>query len=211
MRLRHKPEARPALLAAPEVVHRPDGWPGKWRLLFFHRPAPLYVELGSGRGRFLVEAAEAEPGVNFVGVERKAEALYVAWRRVRSAERTNVGFIFDDVDRLGAYFHPGEIDRLYFHFSDPWPKRRHAKRRLTHPARLGRLVALLRPGGEVVFKTDHPNFYAYSREQLIAQGLVPLEERTVVGGPIRGPVTDYEARFLLAGRPIYAGVFRRDG
>lgn len=152
-----------------------------------------------------------DPEALFIGLERKAEALYVAWRRVEEAGLSNVGFIFDDAANIAAYFAPMEIDRLYLNFSDPWPKKRHAKRRLTHPRALARLSPLLRPGGELWLKTDNAPFFDFSVDSLKAYGYVPVRSETIHGGEPQGPVTDYEAKFLAAGQPIYHAVFRWEG
>lgn len=161
MRLRRKPWARPELAACPFFVDEPAGLLGRWHAEFGNG-APLYLELGCGKGGFLAEAAVRFPEVNFLGVDIKSEVLVLAKRKVeqslakagRGAERVRLTAV--NIERIGEVL--GEQDRcgrIYINFCNPWPKKKSQKHRLTHPRQLESYKAFLPAGGEIHFKTDH--------------------------------------------------------
>jgi len=163
----------------------------------------LHVELGCGKGRFTAEMAAVHPDVLFVAVERVPEAMVVAMERCLAAELTNVLFVVGDAACLPDFFAPGEVDRLYVNFCDPWPSKRHAKRRLTNRAFLSAYRKALRPGAEIHFKTDNPPLFEYSLEEFPAAGFRTAEitRDLHAAGPV-GVMTDYEAKFYAEGVPI---------
>lgn len=178
---------------------------GRWNECF-PKPGPLLVELGTGKGQFLRAMAQKYPDTCFIGLEREPGVLLQAARKTRELGLENLKFILGDVGFLAQMFAPGEIDGLYIHFCDPWPKARHAKRRLTHEDLLTLYKAVLSPSGAVHFKTDNRELFEYSLETFQAVGMKMLAVcRDVHAGnaaPL-GVLTEYEAKFSAAGMPIH--------
>lgn len=164
MRLRHKPWARPELEACPFVVTQPKEYKGKWKDVFGN-DNDIYLELGCGRGRFISENAAVYQDKNFIGIDIKDEVLVYAKRKVEEKfkeigkEINNVRLIIGDITYVDEMFDKDEISRIYLNFSTPWPKKRHNKRRLTHPRFLEKYKGFLRKGSEIWFKTDHEEFF----------------------------------------------------
>lgn len=203
MRMRKKPNLIPRLEACGElIVIDPKEHRGRWRELM--RPArELRLELGCGKGRFTVGTALAEPDVLLIAVERIADAMVIAAERARELGLTNVFFIDADAANLEEYFAPGEVDRVYINFCDPWPGARYAKRRLTHPGFLMKYRKVLAAGGQVWFKTDNHDLFEWSLFQF-PKACFELGEvtRDLHMDGIQGVMTDYEAKFYEQGVPI---------
>ncbi len=203
MRMRKKPNLIPRLEACGElVIAEPKQRRGRWRELM-PQAREVRLELGCGKGRFTVGTAQAEPDVLFIAVERVPDAMVIAAERARELELRNVFFIDADAADLRDYFAPGEVDRVYINFCDPWPGARYAKRRLTHPGFLLRYREVLKPGGQIHFKTDNHDLFEWSLFQFPKAGFA-LSEVTRdlhAGGPV-GIMTDYEEKFYRQGMPI---------
>ena len=208
MRKRHGLDARMAACAA-LLIDEPAALRGRWRELL---PGcrGLQVELGCGKGRFTVETAKAAPAELFVAIEKVPDAMVLAMERARAEGLENIRFLDFDAARLGEIFAPGEIDRIYLNFSDPWPKSRDAKFRLTGPAFLRRYAEALPLGGQICFKTDNVPLFAWSLEQFEAEGwaLRELVRDLHRDGPVE-PMTDYEIKFHAAGVKIQRLVAER--
>jgi len=207
LRWRSRPWTKRALLEYQDLIIDDPGrcMAGAWRELF-GRDGPLHVELGTGKGRFLAEMALAFPEVNFVGIERHREVLAYAARNARERSAANVRFAVADVAALAdRLFAPGEIDRLYINFCDPWPKARHAKRRLTHLRFLALYRQVIRPGGELILKTDNEALFDFSLAQFAAAGLVVRHISRDLGREkdIFNIMTEYEQKFTALGLPIF--------
>ena len=176
---------------------------GAWREL---KPGctALWVEVGCGKGKFTAETAQANPDVLFIAVERCREAMVVAMEKAQSMGLTNVFFIDMDVAEIESIFAPGEIDRLFINFPDPWPRKKNAKRRLTHRGFLDKYCRVVREGGEFHFKTDNAPLFAFSLEEFAACG---LETKNVTDDlhkdGITGIMTGYEEKFHALGTPIH--------
>ena len=204
MRMRKKPNLEPRMAAcAAWQVTDPAGKRGSWRSLL-PGCAGLWVELGCGKGKFTVELAAAHPEALVIAVERCREAMVMAMEKARDAGLKNVFFVDMDVANLSACFAPGEMDRIYLNFPDPWPRKKNAKRRLTHRSFLRLYAQALTPGGEVLFKTDNAPLFAFTLEECAALG---LEVKNVTDdlhaqGPV-GILTGYEEKFLAQGVPIH--------
>ena len=201
MRKRHnlgpRMEKCAALLIGEPAEHR-----GHWRD-DFPEGAALHVELGCGKGRFTAGTAQAMPQVLLLAIEKVPDAMVVAMERVRDLGLSNVRFMDLDAVRLPEVFAPGEIDRLYINFCDPWPKSRDAKLRLTAPGFLRLYADALKEGGQIHFKTDNTPLFDWSVEQMRAEGwaLSELTHDLHQNGPV-GIMTDYEAKFYDQGVKI---------
>ena len=176
-------------------IQAPEEKKGHWREL---KPecTQLWVEVGCGKGKFTAETAQANPDVLLIAVERCREAMVVAMEKARDMGLTNVYYIDMDVAEIENIFAPGEIDRLFINFPDPWPRKKNAKRRLTHRGFLDKYCRVVRAGGEFHFKTDNAPLFAFSLEEFAACG---LETKNVTDdlhrdGPV-GIMTGYEEKF----------------
>lgn len=203
MRMRKKPNLIPRLEACGElVITDPKEHRGRWRELMPGTGA-LRVELGCGKGRFTVGTAQAEPDALLIAVERVPDAMVIAAERARELELNNVFFLDADAADLEAYFAPGEVDRIYINFCDPWPGARYAKRRLTHPGFLLRYRKVLPQGGQIHFKTDNHDLFEWSLFQFPKAGFTLSEvTRDLHAGGPTGIMTDYEEKFYQLGTPI---------
>lgn len=163
----------------------------------------LHLEIGCGKGRFTVETAKANPDILLVAVERVPSAMVMAMERVRNEEVNNVVFIDADAAKLSEMFAPGEVDRIYINFCDPWPKSRDAKFRLTAPAFLRSYADALPTGGEIHFKTDNTPLFDWSTGIFGEEGweVRELTHDLHENGPV-GVMTDYEVKFYAEGQKI---------
>ena len=130
MRLKNVPGARETIDASAFTIPEPEVWKGRWQEVF-GRQAPLHIEIGMGKGQFLTALAAEHPDINYIGIEKFSSVLVRAVQKQNELELPNLRLIRMDADSITDVFAPGEVDRIYLNFSDPWPKERHAKRRLT--------------------------------------------------------------------------------
>lgn len=175
MRLRRNPLARQILTEHQLVIQQPVLVKGNWQSVYPSKQ-PLYVELGTGKGQFLAKAALLYPEINWVGVEKIEEPLLHAVTKGEATEATNLRYIWMDIQKLEEVFAPQEVDRFYLHFSDPWPKVRHAKRRLTYHTFLDKYKRLLAPKGDLILKTDSTSLFEFSLEELEMNGWEIVEQ-----------------------------------
>ena len=154
MRLRHIKGAEEEIANSPYVIQNPKEVNGKWRQLFVNSN-PIRIEIGMGKGKFIMELAAQNPDVNYVGIERYSSVLLRGLQKREQLELSNIYFIRLDALELAEVFEAGEVERIYLNFSDPWPKARHARRRLTSANYLNRYAAVLSPEGRIEFKTDN--------------------------------------------------------
>lgn len=175
---------------------------GHWRDLMPEATA-LHVELGCGKGRFTVETAAQNPDVLFIAVERVPDAMVIAMERAMELNLKNVFFMDDDAARLPMIFAPGEVDRIYVNFCDPWPGHRHARRRLTSEGFLSVYRQVLKDGGQIHFKTDNRDLFEWSLFQFPKVGyeLSEVTRNLHENGPC-GVMTDYEEKFHNLGTHI---------
>ena len=203
MRMRKKKNLIPRMeRCGDRLIREPYAMPGKWRELM-PQTRELRLELGCGKGRFTAGTAAAEPDVLFIAVERVPDAMVMAMERCVAQGLTNVYFIDANADQLPLFFAPGEVDRIYINFCDPWPSNRHAKRRLTHGNFLRLYRQVLKMGGQIHFKTDNQDLFSFSIEEfpLFGFALSEVTRDLHTGGPV-GVMTDYEAKFYAQGLPI---------
>ena len=217
MRLRNIPGAQDAILESPYVVQEPQTKKGHWAEVFENKQ-PLHIEVGMGKGRFLMDLARLHPEINYVGIEMYDSVLLRALQKREELEEkgevySNLFFMRVDARLLPEIFEKGEVDKIYLNFSDPWPKARHAKRRLTSREFLARYDQILVPDGKVEFKTDNKDLFEFSLEEVKEAGW-NLEAFTfdlhhneeMVQGNV---MTEYEEKFSSMGNPICKMVISR--
>lgn len=216
MRIRYKRNTPEILSASDYVVEEPKEIKGRWREIYgeeesLYTKRRLELEIGCGRGRFLCDMAQLHPNTYFVGDERVQTILARASECIRLSlgeyePLGNVRLIDSDAMELEEIFEKGEVDRIYLNFSDPWPKKRHIKRRLTSEKFLEVYSHVLKEEGDLCIKTDNDDLYAYSVETLMAQGWQILEQTDDLhrsefkGGNV---MTEYEKNFSSRGKNIH--------
>ncbi|RIP34038.1 tRNA (guanosine(46)-N7)-methyltransferase TrmB [Staphylococcus gallinarum] len=204
MRMRHKPWAEDYLKAHSDIVDIDGSRAGHIRE-WFNNEKPIYIEVGSGMGQFITTLAAQNPEINFISMEREKNVMVKVLDKVLEQNLTNIKLICNDAVELNEYFVDGEVDRLYLNFSDPWPKNRHAKRRLTYHTYLALYKQILKQDGEVHFKTDNRGLFAYSLESMSQFGMyfikinLNLHEEDTEGNI----ETEYERKFSDKGSRIY--------
>ena len=204
MRMRKRQNLAPRMEACRSVWLEDAAYlRGNWRSLM-PQARELRLEIGCGKGKFTVETAALEPDVLFVAVERVQEALVLAMEKALSMGLKNVYFLSIDAAKLEEYFAPGEVDLIYLNFCDPWPTKRHAKRRLTHGNFLKLYRKVLKDGGQIHIKTDNAPLFAWSVEEIPQFGftLSEVTDDLHANGAV-GVMTDYEAKFHELGTPIH--------
>lgn len=204
MRMRKRNNLEPRMEACTAVwVRDPEVRRGSWRSLM---PAAreLHLEIGCGKGKFTVEMAELHPDVLFIAVERVREAMVLAMEKAIAMGLKNVFFLSVDAAALDQLFAPGEADRIYLNFCDPWPRSKNAKRRLTYHSFLEKYRSVLRPDGEIHFKTDNAGLFAWSLEEFERYGY-PVRNVTddLHRDGVVGVMTGYEEKFYALGTPIH--------
>ena len=208
MRLRRKPWVDEAIHEFDSFVFRRDQEigeekKGQWAALF-GRQAPLHVELGTGKGDFISQLAERHPENNYIGIEAQQDVLYSAAKKIAGMGPTNVRLLVFDINHIENIFAEAEVDRFYINFCDPWPKARHAKRRLTHRSFLSRYEKLLGNEGEIFFKTDNKDLFEFSLDEFQDSG---WQLRNITYDlhqtDLPNVKTEYEIRFSEKGQHIY--------
>lgn len=205
MRLRNIKGSREMVAAHEYVVQEPELLKGKWNTLFGNNH-PIHVEIGMGKGKFIMQLAAMNPQINYIGIEKYSSVLLRALEKRNEVELSNLYFIRYDAEYLNDIFDIEEISRIYLNFSDPWPKDRHAKRRLTSKEFLGRYDKCLKKEGEVIFKTDNRPLFDFSLEEAKLAGwelkdvTFDLHHSEFAKGNV---MTEYEERFSALGNPIH--------
>ena len=203
MRMRKMKNLEPRMERCAQYrIAQPETRKGNWRSLMPNATA-LWVEVGCGKGKFTAETAQANPNVLMIAVERCREAMVVAMEKAQSMGLQNVFFIDMDVEKIEEIFAPQEIDRLFINFPDPWPRKKNAKRRLTHRGFLDKYCRVVKQGGEFHYKTDNAPLFEFSVEEFAACGLqVNNLTRNLHENGIVGIMTGYEEKFHALGTPI---------
>lgn len=204
MRLRNVPGARETIIENQFSIQEPEQKKGKWAEVFGN-DHPIHIEVGMGKGQFIIEMAKRNPEVNYIGIEKYSSVLVRAVEKLEDFEQDNLRLIRMDAENIEEVFDKDEVDRIYLNFSDPWPKDRHAKRRLTSTRFLERYDNILTPEGRVMFKTDNKDLFDFSLEQVEEAGWI-LENHTYDlhhSEYNEGNVmTEYEEKFSAKGNPI---------
>lgn len=217
MRLRNVPGADAYLTAHPLVIKNETRYRGTWKETFQNPENPIHIEIGMGKGQFLLTLAKENPSINYIGIERYSSVLLRALERLDNDEEykdvNNIRFICMDATNLPEVFAVGEIDKIYLNFSDPWPKDRHAKRRLTSVQFLGRYEGILSDAGQVEFKTDNQDLFQFSLDSaeeagwnIVASTWDLHHDEVLNAGNV---MTEYEERFSEMGNPICKMVLKK--
>jgi len=205
MRLRNIPGVEQALLQYPTFIEKPLENKGCWHE-YFGNNHPIHIEIGCGKGRFITTLAAKHPDINFIAIELKAEVIYRAAQRTEMQEIPNLAFVQYNAELLTELFVPGEIDRIYLNFSDPWPKKRHYKRRLTYKSFLYTYRQVLKENGEIHLKTDNEKLFEFSLNQFANESFqlrhitFDLHHSEFAQDNV---MTEYEERFSKRGQRIY--------
>ena len=202
MRLRKVKNALEMLEKSPYYIQNPFENKGHWQNVFPNKQ-PIHLEIGMGKGQFLIEMAKKYPEINFIGIEKYDSVLVRAIEKVQKEEIPNLFFLCVDAKEISNVF-AKEITTIYLNFSDPWPKTRHAKRRLTSPDFLNVYDNIFVNKKEIIQKTDNPLLFTYSLEELSKHGYV-LEKISLdlAKEKIANVKTEYEEKFTELGYPIY--------
>ncbi|MBQ9333578.1 MAG: tRNA (guanosine(46)-N7)-methyltransferase TrmB [Lachnospiraceae bacterium] len=214
MRLRNITGSREVIADSKWCMETPRDMAGKWRE-HFGNDHPIYVEIGMGKGRFLMDNARTYPEINYIGIEKYSSVLLRGIQKLDEEPLGNVSLIRMEAEYIAEVFATGEVDRIYLNFSDPWPKDRHAKRRLPSREFLARYEQILKPGSMVEFKTDNRELFDFAVEEAEAAGWeMPVRtydlhaDEALMQGNI---MTEYEERFSSIGNPICKYIIIRPG
>lgn len=206
MRLRNIPGSREAIAANRWCIQEPEGAKGAWKDIFGNGN-PIHIEIGMGKGQFLMRLARENPHINYVGIEKYSSVLLRALQKMEECPLDNIRFIRMDAEDLCLVFGQGEVGRIYLNFSDPWPKDRHAKRRLTSTEYLARYDQILDRDGWIEFKTDNRSLFDFSTASVKEAGWTLRavtydlhQDEELRDGNV---MTEYEERFSALGNPIH--------
>lgn len=214
MRLRNITGSREMIARSPFVVPEEglSDCPGMWQKIFGN-PHPVRIEIGMGKGRFIHTMAKEHPEFNYVGIEKYSSVLLRAVQKMEKEELPNLKFIRMDAEEITKVFSPGEVDRIYLNFSDPWPKDRHARRRLPSREFLARYDRILKKDGVLEFKTDNRELFDFAVGELEPAGwhadVLTYDlhrERELMEGNV---MTEYEEKFSQQGNPICKYIISR--
>ena len=213
MRLRNVPGARETIIENQFSIQQPEQMKGKWHEVF-QNDHPIHIEVGMGKGQFIIEMAKRNPEINYIGIEKYSSVLVRAVEKLEDFEQNNLRLIRMDAENIEEVFDKDEVDRIYLNFSDPWPKARHARRRLTSNEFFKLYDKVLTADGTVEFKTDNRPLFDFSVEELKTSELFVLDQLSydlhndskMNQGNI---MTEYEAKFSSMGNPICKMVIRQ--
>lgn len=212
MRLRNISGSREIIADSKYVIQDAENQKGKIRT-YFEKDQPIQIEIGMGKGRFIMQMAEEHPEINFIGIEKYSSVLLRAIQKMEQNELLNLRFIRMDAEDITEVFEKGEVDKIFLNFSDPWPKDRHAKRRLPSKEFLKRYDEILKKDGVIEFKTDNRDLFDFAVEQLEPAG---WKAEVITYDLHHDPVlcegnimTEYEEKFSSIGNPICKYVIYR--
>ncbi len=211
MRLRNVRGSRETIAVNDFVIKNETEYRGTWKNVFGN-DHPVHIEIGMGKGQFITTLAQQNPDINYIGIEKYSSVLVRALEKQEELRLPNLYFIRMEAEYVADVFAKGEVARIYLNFSDPWPKDRHAKRRLTSKEFFTRYDQILKPDGVVIFKTDNRELFDFSVQQVPEAGwrLVTVTYDLHHSEYIEGNVmTEYEMKFVAEGKPIHRLVAER--
>ena len=204
MRLRNVKGSRETIAANEFALKNPEQYKGKWNEVF-EQNLPIHIEIGMGKGQFLMKMAELHPDIHYIGIEKYSSVLVRALEKIEENPLPNIHFIRMDAENITQVFEKGEVEQIYLNFSDPWSKDRHAKRRLTSRQFLERYDNILKDNGKIIFKTDNRALFDFSLEEVKEAGwsvelcTFDLHHSEYLEGNV---MTEYEEKFVKKGNPI---------
>lgn len=206
MRLRNIPGADDVVSNSAFCIQNPVELKGKWKD-FFENDNPIHIEVGMGKGRFIMDLAALNPDINYIGIERYTSVLLRAVQKIEENPLPNVHFLCIDAATLPDIFDKEEVSKIYLNFSDPWPKDRHSKRRLTSKEFLARYDLFLAKDGNIEFKTDNQDLFTFSLDEINESTTWNLDASTrdLHNDPVLNVgnvMTEYEEKFSSLGNPI---------
>ena len=212
MRLKHVKGAEEYIASSKYVVQDYKDHKGKWKELF-ENDKPIHIEIGMGKGRFIMELASRNPDINYVGIEKYSSVLIRAVQKKEELDLPNLTFVLMDATEITEVFDNGEVEKIYLNFSDPWPKDRHAKRRLPSRQFLQRFSQILSDEGDIEFKTDNTDLFEFALEEIEPGGFELLKvthdlhrDEEMSKGNI---MTEYEEKFSKLGNKICKYIIRK--
>lgn len=215
MRLRNIAGSREVIADSQFTIKDPEKKKGLFRKEVFGNDNEIHIEIGMGKGRFLMDMASIHPDINYVGIEKYSSVLLRAIQKQQQLLLPNVIFIRMDAETITEVFAPSEVDRIYLNFSDPWPKDRHAKRRLPSREFLKRYDQILKPDGVVEFKTDNEDLFRFALDEVEPAGWnLDAVTYDLHNDPVMNEgnvMTEYEEKFSSLGNPIYKYIVSRKG
>ena len=208
MRLRNIPGADEVVANSSYCISEPMKLKGKYKTELFNNNNPIHIEIGMGKGQFIINLAKQNPDINYIGIERYTSVLLRAIQKIEDEDIPNLRFICYDAAEILDIFSCHEVDRIYLNFSDPWPKDRHSKRRLTSSTFLNRYNSILALDGHIEFKTDNKDLFDFSVEEINNHPLWKIDAITYdlhndSEMNIGNIMTEYEEKFSSIGNPIY--------
>lgn len=212
MRLRNVRGSKDTIANNEYVVHEPKELKGLWNE-YFGNNHPIHIEIGMGKGQFIIQQATINPDINYIGIEKYSSVLIRAIEKRSEAQLSNLCFIRFDAEEIIEIFNENEVSRIYLNFSDPWPKERHAKRRLTSKEFFSKYNKVLSRDGEVIFKSDNRPLFEFSLEEVENAGWIlrnstfDLHHSEYNDGNV---MTEYEEKFSSMGNPIHRLVAYRN-
>lgn len=216
MRLKNITGSREVVAGSPYVVQEAvqESCPGTWKEIFGN-DNPIFIEIGMGKGKFIHTMAKEHPDINYVGIEKYSSVLLRAIQKMEQEELPNLKFLRMDAENIDKVFGNGEVDGIYLNFSDPWPKDRHAKRRLPSREFLARYDLILKQDGRLEFKTDNRELFDFAVEELELAGwkaeVITYDlhgDRKLMEGNV---MTEYEEKFSAMGNSICKYIIYRNG
>ena len=212
MRLKNVPGSKEYIAASKFVIHDETERKGKVRE-YFSNDKPIRIEIGMGKGQFIYELAKLNPNINYVGIEKYSSVLIRAIQKMEEEPLDNLIFIRMDAEEITDVFEKGEVDRIYLNFSDPWPKDRHAKRRLESRQFLARYKEILKSEGLIEFKTDNNDLFEFALEEIDEKDWILVASTRNLHADAKlnegNIMTEYEAKFSAAGNPINKYILQR--
>lgn len=214
MRLRNIPGSREAIRDSEYTLETPVENKGKWREIY-GISGEIHIEIGMGKGRFIMDMAAAHPEVYYIGIEKYSSVLLRGLQKLELSPLPNITFIRMEAEEIENVFDKGEVDRIYLNFSDPWPKDRHAKRRLPSGAFLARYGKILSSNRRVEFKTDNRDLFDFALAESADEGcgfrqvLVSYDLHADQELMKDNIMTEYEEKFSGMGNPIYKLVLEK--
>ncbi|NLO97668.1 MAG: tRNA (guanosine(46)-N7)-methyltransferase TrmB [Peptococcaceae bacterium] len=211
-RLRRKRTALPELAKDPKAIINPSDpseYKGNWKKIFGNEQ-PIHLELGCGKGTFISQLAQKDKHINFIAVDKYPEVLVSTLRKINELQLTNVRILMLDIENIADVLGPEEIDKIYLNFSNPWPKKKHHKRRLTYPSFLQKYKSFLKPGAEIWFKTDDDHLFADSLVYFKDNGFQEIYQTDNLhqDDSVDNIMTEYEMKYSKQGIKIKFAIFQ---